>query len=139
MAISQWPRVKSRSFYNLAKKQVRQISPVGKAIVTSGFNNTIITVADLQGNVVAWSSSGTAGFKGSKRSTPFAATQAGEQVGRKAFALGVRDVDAFVKGPGNGRDAAVKALRNAGLNITSITDITPIPHNGCRPKGRRRI
>lgn len=129
----------AKSLLNLAKKQVRQIPSVGKAIVTSGFNNTIITVADLQGNVVAWSSSGTAGFKGSKRSTPFAATQAGEQVGRKAVALGVRDVDAFVKGPGNGRDAAVKALRNAGLNITSITDITPIPHNGCRPKGRRRI
>ena len=129
----------AKSLLNLAKKQVRQIPSVGKAIDTSGFNNTIITVADLQGNVVAWSSSGTAGFKGSKRSTPFAATQAGEQVGRKAVALGVRDVDAFVKGPGNGRDAAVKALRNAGLNITSITDITPIPHNGCRPKGRRRI
>lgn len=112
---------------------------MGKAYVTSGFNNTIITITGLNGGTVCWGSCGSAGFSGSKRSTPYAAAQAGTRVGQKAAALGVREVQVFVKGPGNGRDAAVKALKNCGIVVTSITDITPIPHNGCRPKGRRRV
>jgi small subunit ribosomal protein S11 len=122
-----------------SKKKTREISPTGKVYVTSGFNNTIITITDINGGVLCVGSCGMAGFKGSRRSTPYAAAQTATAVGRKALDLGVRELDVFVKGPGSGRDSAVKALRNTGLEINSIVDITPIPHNGCRPKGRRRI
>ena len=120
-------------------KKIREISPVGRAYITSGFNNTIITISDSLGGVVCRGSPASVGFKGARRSTPFASSQAATVVGQKAYALGIREVEVFVKGPGSGRDSAVKALKTAGLQISSIADITPIPHNGCRPKGRRRV
>jgi len=121
------------------KKKVRKVSPMGRAHIVAGFNNTIITITDAKGDVVCWGSAGTSGFKGTKKSTPFAATISSEGVGKKAYGLGVREVAVVVKGPGTGRNSAVKSLKSAGLRITSITDLTPIPHNGCRPKKRRRV
>lgn len=123
----------------MAKKKVRKITDKGVAYITSTFNNTLITVTDENGVVVVRGSSGMAGFKGTKKSTPFAASQAAEQVARKAAELGVKEVSVLVKGPGPGRDSAIKALKVGGLEVTSITDVTPIPHNGPRPKKRRRI
>ena len=111
----------------------------GVAHVNSTFNNTIITITDPQGNAIAWASSGSAGFKGSKKSTPFAAQIASEQVARKAQEVGVKEVEVYLKGPGAGRESAIRALQATGLHITSIHDITPIPHNGCRPPKRRRV
>jgi len=116
-----------------------EVPSEGLAYVTSSFNNTIISITTSKGDVICRGSPGAAGFKGGRRSTPYASLQAAAQVGAKALSLGVREVDVLVKGPGSGRDPAVKALRNAGLRVKSITDITPIPHNGCRPKGKRRI
>ncbi|MCG2686057.1 30S ribosomal protein S11 [Candidatus Parcubacteria bacterium] len=121
------------------RKPRREVSQSGCAYIAAGFNNTLITITDDSGAAVCQGSSGLAGFKGSRKSTPYAASLAAENVGRRAVERGVRGVAVFVKGPGSGRNAAVKSLRSAGLRVTSITDVTPIPHNGCRPKKRRRI
>ena len=123
----------------MAKKKARKIADKGVTHITSTFNNTLITVTDENGAVVVRGSSGTAGFKGTKKSTPFAASQAAEQVARKAAELGVKEVSVLVKGPGSGRNSAIKALKVGGLEVTSITDVTPIPHNGPRAKKRRRV
>jgi small subunit ribosomal protein S11 len=113
--------------------------PRGLAYVQSTFNNTLVTLTDPNGNVIAWSSAGTAGFKGSRKSTPYAAQLAAEQAAKKAMEHGMRQVDVFVRGPGSGREAAIRSLQGAGLSILSIRDVTPIPHNGCRPPKRRRV
>jgi small subunit ribosomal protein S11 len=111
----------------------------GVAHVNSTFNNTMITITDAQGNVVAWSSAGLMGFKGSRKSTPYAAQLAAEDAGRKAQEHGMKDLDVWVKGPGSGRESALRGLQSAGFQIRSIKDITPVPHNGCRPPKRRRV
>jgi small subunit ribosomal protein S11 len=121
------------------RKRERKSIPKGKAYIQSTFNNTLVTLTDPQGNAVAWSSGGTSGFKGSRKSTPYAAQMAAQQAARKAIDQGMRQVDVFVKGPGSGREAAIRALQSAGLAVLSIRDVTPIPHNGCRPPKRRRI
>ena len=107
--------------------------------IQSTFNNTIVTLTDSTGNAVAWGSSGTAGFRGSRKSTAFAAQRAGEDAAKKAIERGMRQVDAFVRGPGAGREAAIRAIQSAGISVSSIRDVTPIPHNGCRPPKRRRV
>jgi len=112
---------------------------VGRAYIQSTFNNTVITLTDPQGNAIAWASSGTAGFKGSRKGTPYAAQLAARDAARKAMEQGLRQVEVYVKGPGSGREAAIRSLQSSGLYITSITDVTPIPHNGCRPPKRRRV
>jgi small subunit ribosomal protein S11 len=122
-----------------AKKSKRVIDAEGVAHVSATFNNTTITITDAHGNAVAWGSSGKAGFKGSKKSTPFAATVASEQAAREALTAGVRRVHVRVQGPGSGRESAIQALAAAGLQVKSIRDVTPIPHNGCRPPKRRRV
>ena len=122
-----------------AKKSKRVIEAEGVAHVNATFNNTIITITDPRGNAVAWGSAGKAQFKGSKKSTPFAATVAAEQAAREAMTLGVRRVHVRVQGPGSGRESAIQALAAAGLQVKSIKDVTPIPHNGCRPPKRRRV
>ena len=121
------------------KRREKRNVPRGKAFIKSTFNNTIITLTDPNGNVIAWSSSGSSRFKGSRKSTPYAAQVAGETVSRKAMNQGLREVEVFVKGPGSGREAAIRALQASGISILSITDVTPIPHNGCRPPKRRRV
>ncbi len=121
------------------KKKERRNIPEGIAHIQSTFNNTIITITDLSGNVITWSSSGVRGFKGSRKSTPFAAQMAAEDAVRKAKEQGVRSVKVYVKGPGSGREAALRSLQTAGLDISLIKDVTPIPHNGCRPPKRRRV
>ena len=122
-----------------ARKKERKNVTVGTAHVNSTFNNTIITVTDAQGNAVAWSSAGHMGFKGSRKSTPYAAQMAAEDAGRKAKEHGVKTLEVLVKGPGSGRESALRALQSVGFTITSIIDITPVPHNGCRPRKRRRV
>ncbi len=122
-----------------AKKTKKVVDVEGMAHVNATFNNTTVTITDNHGNAISWSSSGKAGFKGSKKSTPFAATVAGEQAGREAFSAGVRRVHVKVQGPGSGRESAIQALATAGLQVKSIRDVTPIPHNGCRPPKRRRV
>jgi small subunit ribosomal protein S11 len=121
------------------KKKERKIVPRGVAHIQSTFNNTIVSISDLDGNVVAWSSAGTQGFKGSRKSTPFAAQLAAEDAARKAMEHGMRSVEVLIKGPGAGREAALRSLQAAGFQITLIKDVTPIPHNGCRPPKRRRV
>lgn len=121
------------------KKGKKRVDVQGIACVNASFNNTIVSITDARGNVVAWGSPGNAGFKGSRKSTPFAAQLASEAAGRKAFELGMRKVDVRVKGAGGGRESAVRALKNAGLEVLSIRDVTGVPHNGCRPKKKRRI
>jgi small subunit ribosomal protein S11 len=121
------------------KKKEKRIIPRGVAHIQSTFNNTIITITDIEGNVVSWSSAGTQGFKGSRKSTPFAAQLAAEDAARKAMEQGMRSVDVLIKGPGAGREAALRSLKAAGFQITLIKDVTPIPHNGCRPPKRRRV
>ncbi len=122
------------------RRRERKSVPVGRAYIQSTYNNTIITLTDAQGNVLAWSSAGSLGaFRGSRKSTAFAAQRAGEDVARKGMDHGLRQVEAFVRGPGAGREAAVRALSAAGILVTSIRDVTPIPHNGCRPRKRRRV
>jgi small subunit ribosomal protein S11 len=121
------------------KRRERRSVPKGKAYIQSTFNNTLITLTDPMGNAIAWSSAGTSGFKGSRKSTPYAAQMAAQTAARKAMEQGMRQVDVFVKGPGSGREAAIRALQSAGLAVLSIRDVTPIPHNGCRPPKRRRI
>ena len=122
-----------------AKRTKKVVESEGVAHIKATFNNTIITITDGAGNTVVWGSAGKAGFKGSKKSTPFAATVAGEQAGREAVAMGVRRVSVRVQGPGSGRESAIQALSTAGLNVTSIQDVTPLPHNGCRPPKKRRV
>jgi len=122
------------------KKKEKKIVPVGKAYVQATYNNTIITLTDMQGNVIAWASSGGEGFKGSRKSTPFAAQMAAKIAAQKAKdAAGLQNVEVYVKGPGIGREAAIRTLFQSGLNITKIKDVTPVPHNGCRPKKKRRV
>jgi small subunit ribosomal protein S11 len=121
------------------KKKIKKNIPIGEAYIQSSFNNTIITITDPQGNVVSWSSGGVVGFKGSRKSTPFAAQLAAENAAKKAMENGLKTVDVFIKGPGAGREAALRALQSAGLKIHLIRDVTPIPHNGCRPPKRRRV
>ena len=111
----------------------------GIAHVNSTFNNTMITISDVQGNTIAWSSAGTLGFKGSRKSTPFAAQMAAEDAGKKAAEHGMKSIDVEVRGPGSGRESALRALQAVGFSVTSIRDVTPIPHNGCRPRKRRRV
>lgn len=122
-----------------ARRRERQAVPVGRAYIQSTFNNTIITITDPKGDVIAWGSSGTAGFKGSRKGTPYAAQLAARDAARRAMEHGLRQIEVYVKGPGSGREAAVRSLQGAGLYITSIRDVTPIPHNGCRPPKRRRV
>ena len=121
------------------KKKEKKNIPIGVAHIQSTFNNTIVTISSMEGEVICWSSSGSLGFKGSRKSTPFAAQMAAETAGRKAMEFGVRQVEVCVKGPGAGREAAIRALQAVGLEITAIKDATPIPHNGCRPPKRRRV
>lgn len=121
------------------KKKVRKNVPEGVVSIRSTFNNTIITFSDKEGNVISWSSSGCLGFKGSRKSTPFAAQNAVEVAAQKAMDHGMRKVEVKVKGPGPGRDAAIRALQTAGLDVSQISDVTPIPHNGCKPPKRRRV
>ena len=121
------------------KRSKRVVEAEGIAHIKATFNNTLITITDKAGNTVVWGSAGKAGFKGSKKSTPFAATVAAEQCGREALALGVRRVDVLVQGPGSGRESAISALAAAGIQIKSIQDVTPLPHNGCRPPKKRRV
>jgi small subunit ribosomal protein S11 len=113
--------------------------PVGQVHIQSTFNNTIVTVTDLQGNTLTWTSTGTVGFKGSRKSTPYAAQLAASQAAKMAMDVGMREVDVFLKGPGPGRESAIRSLQATGLRVRSITDITPIPHNGCRPPKKRRV
>jgi small subunit ribosomal protein S11 len=121
------------------KKKERRIVQTGLAHVQASFNNTIVTITDLSGNTIVWASSGNQGFKGSRKSTPFAAQRAGEAAARKAMESGMRQVDVYVNGPGSGRESAIRSLQAAGLRIHMIRDVTPIPHNGCRPPKRRRV
>lgn len=121
------------------KKKEKRIIPRGVVHIQSTFNNTIVTITDMEGNVVSWSSAGTQGFKGSRKSTPFAAQLAAEDAARKATEQGMRSVEVLIKGPGAGREAALRSLQAAGFQITLIKDVTPIPHNGCRPPKRRRV
>jgi small subunit ribosomal protein S11 len=120
-------------------RRERKNIPHAQAHIQSTFNNTIITITDQRGDTITWSSAGTAGFKGSRKSTPYAAQLTAQQVARQAMDHGVRELDVFVKGPGPGREAAIRTLQASGLVVRSITDVTPIPHNGCRPPKRRRI
>jgi small subunit ribosomal protein S11 len=130
--VAQKKKVKSR-------KKERRNTPVGKAHIQATFNNTIITLTDPIGNVISWASAGTVGFKGSRKGTPYAAQLAATSAARKATDNGLKQVEVLVKGPGSGREASIRALQGAGLNITSIRDVTPIPHNGCRAPKRRRV
>lgn len=124
--------------YKPKKKVVRNILS-GIAHIQASFNNTIVTITDKQGNAITWASTGSVGFTGSKRSTPFAAQVAAENAAKKALDQGMKEVEVFVKGPGSGRESAIRALQAAGLQINAIKDVTPIPHNGCRPPKRRRV
>ncbi|MDO8941980.1 MAG: 30S ribosomal protein S11 [Desulfobacterales bacterium] len=121
------------------KKKVQRSVASGVVHIQSTFNNTIVTITDSIGNTVAWSSAGVLGFKGSRKSTPFAAQVAAEDAAKKAIQAGMKSVVVFIKGPGPGRESALRALQNTGFNVTSIKDVTPIPHNGCRPPKRRRV
>ena len=121
------------------KRRERKNVAYGVAHIKSSFNNTIITISDQQGNVIAWASAGNVGFKGSRKSTPFAAQLAAETAARRAMEHGVRKVDCVVKGPGSGRETAIRTIQNTGIEVVGIKDVTPIPHNGCRPPKRRRV
>ena len=125
--------------YNRRKRKQKRDITEGQAHIHSTFNNTIVTITDKDGGVISWASSGTVGYKGSKKKTPFAAGMAAEAAGKVAFDAGIRKVDVFVKGIGGGRETAVRSLQTAGLEISAINDVTPVPHNGCRPPKRRRI
>ena len=120
-------------------RRTRKKIDKGEAHMTSSFNNTIVTISDVNGNVISWASAGELGFKGSKKSTPFAAGEAAETAAKAAMEHGLKTVEVFVKGPGSGREAAIRSLQTAGLEISAIKDVTPIPHNGCRPPKRRRV
>jgi len=120
-------------------KRIRRGISEGRVYIQSTFNNTIITITDMEGNVIAWGSSGAAGFKGSRKGTPYAAQLAARGAARQAASGGLRQVEVYIKGPGSGREAAIRTLQTCGLTVTGIRDVTPIPHNGCRPRGRRRV
>ncbi|CAC9925120.1 30S ribosomal protein S11 [Aedoeadaptatus coxii] len=122
-----------------SKKRVRKNIEKGQAHIASSFNNTMVTLTDPNGNVISWSSAGQLGFKGSRKSTPFAAQEAAQEAAAKAKEHGLKSVEVFVKGPGSGREAAIRSLQASGLEVTMIKDVTPIPHNGCRPPKRRRV
>ena len=122
-----------------ARRRERKNVPVGRAYIQSSFNNTLVTTTDPQGNALCWSSSGAAGFKGSRKSTPYAAQLAAERCAREALELGMKKVEAWIRGPGAGREAAIRSLRAAGLEVTAVKDCTPQPHNGCRARKRRRV
>ena len=124
--------------YNARKRKVKKNVPHGSVHIHTTFNNTVITITDIEGNTISWASAGTMGIKGSKKSTPFAAGMAAEAAGKAAYDLGMRKIEVQVKGLGPGRETAIRSLQTAGLEITSITDVTPIPHNGCRPPKRPR-
>lgn len=121
------------------KKKVKKVVQSGIAHIHSTFNNTLVTITDVSGNVVAWSSSGRRGFKGSRKSTPFAAQTAAEDAARKAQEYGMKTIGIYVKGPGAGREAALRTMQHAGFKVNVVRDVTPVPHNGCRPKKRRRV
>ena len=121
------------------KKKKRSIDPSGVAHIKATFNNTHVTITDKRGNVIAWSTAGSSGFKGSRKNTAYAATIAAEKLGQEAVQMGLRTIDVMVKGPGAGRESAIRALSVAGFEVTSIRDVTPLPHNGCRPPKRRRV
>ena len=122
-----------------ARRRERRTVPQGRAYIYSTFNNTLVSIADSDGNIIASASAGTAGFKGSRKGTAFAAQRAAEQAARRGMDMGLRQIDIHIKGPGSGREAAIRSLQGAGLHVTSIRDVTPIPHNGCRPPKRRRV
>ena len=124
--------------YKARKRKVKKTVPEGKAFIHSTFNNTIVTISDVDGNAISWASAGTLGFKGSKKSTPFAAGMSAEAAGKAAFDMGMKKVEVFVKGLGAGREGAIRSLQSVGLNVTAINDETPVPHNGCRPPKRPR-
>lgn len=121
------------------RRRERKNVAVGQAHIQSTFNNTIVSITDVQGNVVSWGSAGAQGFKGSRKSTPYAAQVTADATARRAMEHGMRSIEVFVRGPGSGREAAIRSLQAAGLEVTAITDVTPIPHNGCRPPKRRRV
>ncbi len=121
------------------KRKERRVVERGAAHISSSFNNTIVTITDMQGNALSWASSGGLGFRGSKKSTPFAAQTAAETAAKAAMEYGLKPVEVYVKGPGSGREAAIRSLQAAGLDVSMIKDVTPIPHNGCRPPKRRRV
>ncbi len=121
------------------RKRTRRKVSEGRVYIQATFNNTIVTIADMEGNVISWGSSGSAGFKGSRKGTPYAAQLAARETARQAVNDGLRQVEVYVKGPGSGREAAIRALQASGLTVTAIRDVTPIPHNGCRARGRRRV
>lgn len=123
----------------VTKKRIVVVEPVGEAHINATFNNIIITLTNKSGQAISWSSAGKMGFKGSKKNTPYAAGQAAADCGKVAYDLGLRKVEVFVKGPGSGRESAIRTLQTAGIEVTTIKDITPLPHNGCRPSKRRRV
>ena len=125
--------------YNRRKRKVKKNIPEAQAHIHSTYNNTVVSITDTEGNVISWASAGTIGYKGSRKSTPFAAGEAAETAAKAAMEHGLKSVEVFVKGPGSGREAAIRSLQTAGLEITAIKDVTPIPHNGCRPPKRRRV
>ncbi len=133
------PRTRTGAAATRGRRRERKMVPRGQAHIRSTFNNTIVTLTDPRGAVISWSSAGAIGQKGSRKSTPFAAQLTAESAAKKAMEHGMRQVDVYVKGPGGGREAAIRALQAAGLLVSSITDVTPIPHNGCRPPKRRRV
>ncbi|MFQ5560561.1 MAG: 30S ribosomal protein S11 [Nitrospinota bacterium] len=120
-------------------KKIKRVVTNGKVYIQATFNNTIITITDVSGGVISWSTAGASGFKGARKSTPFASQTASETAAKKAVEMGMKKVEVFVKGPGSGRESAIRALQGAGMEVESINDITPIPHNGCRPSKRRRV
>ena len=130
---------KRESSIQRKKRKAKKVEPVAIAHIQSTFNNTIVTITDLKGNTITWASSGTVGFSGTRKGTPFAASKAAEAAAKEAKELGVQKVEVWVKGPGPGREAAIRALQSAGLQVFAIRDVTPIPHNGCRPPKRRRV
>jgi small subunit ribosomal protein S11 len=130
---------KKKAAAGRVRRRERKSVPRGQAHIQATFNNTIVTLTDPNGNVLSWGSAGAQGFKGSRKSTPYAAQVTADSAARKAMEHGLKQIDVFVKGPGSGREAAIRSLQSAGLSVTSITDVTPIPHNGCRPPKRRRV
>jgi small subunit ribosomal protein S11 len=123
----------------VSKKRVVKVEPVGQAHIHSSFNNIIISLTNIQGQVISWASAGKKGFRGSKKNTPYAAQVAAEECSKTAYDLGLRKVKVFVKGPGNGRESAIRAINSSGIEVSEIVDVTPMPHNGCRPPKRRRV